>query len=123
MAVRFTVPHGMLATVCVETVPPGVVTVSVPEKNAPAGQSRSEELLPGNTSATPKVAVTVPPVGMPELEELQLRLGLIGCAVTRGSMANNPNDTSASRGTTFVTCISDSEFARDFISYKYVEAN
>ena len=94
----------MLVSVTVEVSPPGVVTVSVPEKNAPAGQSMSEP-PPTSMSATPKVAVLVPPVMIPELEELQLRLALIGCAVTKGSMANNPNDTSASRGAVLVICM------------------
>jgi hypothetical protein len=89
----------------VDVCPRGVVTVSVPEKNAPAGQSMSEVVVPGSTSATPNDAVLVPPVMIPELEELQFRLASIGCAVTKGSIANNPNDTSASRGAVLLICM------------------
>jgi hypothetical protein len=89
----------------VDVSPPGVVTVSVPEKNAPGGQSMSEVVVPGSTSPTPKVAVTVPPTGMPEPVELQLRLGVIGCAVAKGSIANNPSDKSDSIEAALVTCM------------------
>ena len=75
----------MLVSVTDEVNPPGVVTVSVPVKKSPEGQSGSDTagLVPGMVSPTPKVAVVVAPtlIGLGAHE----RFGLIGSARTARS--------------------------------------
>jgi hypothetical protein len=75
----------MCVSVTDEVNPPGVVTVSVPVKKSPEGQSGSEVggLEPGMVSPTPKVAVVVAPtlIGLGAHE----RFGLIGSARTARS--------------------------------------
>src|ERR1700722_17835717 len=96
----------MLVSVTVEVSPPGVVTVSTPEKVSPAGQSMSEP-PPTSMSATPKVAVLVPPPMMDVL--VQFRLALIGWAAANGNATNNPNERSARIGADFLICMTLSQ--------------